>query len=327
MRNNCEARLERALGNFQQKIIRVSQGLHNKNMHISVLPQETLDFLNPQKGETIVDATVDGGGHAVMICKKLGEGGMLVAIDEDSLLLKETFANLSKIGPKIVPINGNFRHIENLLNEEGIAKVDGVLFDFGMSSNQIENSGRGFSFDRDEPLLMTYDPNPEPEELTAYQVVNSWSEQDLADIIFRYGEERYARRIAKAIIEARKEKPVVTTYELKKIIEDSVPAGYREGKIHPATRTFQAIRIAVNDELNAVREGLVGAWQVLSPQGRLVAISFHSLEDRIVKHFLKDKHLSGEGALLTKKPNIAGEKETSQNRRARSAKLRAITKK
>ncbi len=278
-------------------------------------------------GEVIVDATVNGGGHAEMICEKLGQEGTLVAIDEDKDILRETTQRLSKIGPKIVSIQGNFRKIEDLVGQNKINAVSGVLFDFGMSSNQIENSGRGFSFNRDEPLVMTYNPSPKEEDLTAYQIVNSWSQEDLAEIIFRYGEERHSRKIAKAIVCAREEKSILSTTDLKKIIEEAVPAGYRKGKIHPATKTFQALRIAVNDELNAIKEGLVGAWSLLSPEGRLVAISFHSLEDRIVKHFLKDKHLSGEGIILTKKPSIADREETTKNNRARSAKLRAIVKK
>lgn len=296
-------------------------------MHTPVLPKETLECLNPQTGETFVDATAGSGGHAAMICEKLGEGGVLIAIDADDAALKETGARLAKIGPKVIPIAGNFRDIEKLLNEVGISSANGVLFDFGMNSVQIDSSGRGFSFERDEPLLMTYKPNLAPEELTCHQLVNSWSEEDIAEVIFRYGEERYSRRIARAICESRADKPIGTTGELKRIIEKAVPTGYRRARIHPATRTFQALRIAVNDELNAIRDGLVGAWSLLSPDGRLVAISFHSLEDRIVKRFLKDKHLAGDGVLLAKKPITATPEELAKNRRSRSAKLRAIVKK
>ena len=204
--------------------------------------------------------------------------------------------------------------------------VDAIIFDLGLSSDQLEISGRGFSFTKDEPLLMTMKESPNDEDLTAKEIVNTWEERNLADIIYGYGEERFSRRIAKAIVEARKENEIKTTFELVKIIEGSVPGSYKRGKIHFATRTFQALRIAVNDELGALEEGLAGGLKILKNEGRMGVISFHSLEDRIVKRFFREMKDEGKIKIINKKPIIAGKEELILNKRSRSAKLRIIEK-
>jgi 16S rRNA (cytosine1402-N4)-methyltransferase len=209
------------------------------------------------------------------------------------------------------------------------------MLDLGLSSDQFETSGRGFSFQKNEPLLMTFKENLGPEDLTAKQIVNTWDEENIADIIYGYGEERYSRKIAKGIVGARAVKPIETTFDLVEIIKNSTPSRYAHGKIHPATRTFQALRITVNDEINALKEGLEKGWERLAPGGRMAVISFHSIEDRIVKHFYKSKEWmeKADGTsertanIITKKPITASHQEISENPRSRSAKLRIIEKK
>ncbi|MEK9183495.1 MAG: 16S rRNA (cytosine(1402)-N(4))-methyltransferase RsmH, partial [Patescibacteria group bacterium] len=208
-----------------------------------------------------------------------------------------------------------------------IEKIDGAMFDLGMSSLQLEDSGRGFSFQKNQPLLMTFKSEPSPGDLTAKDIVNKWREKEIADLIYEYGEERYSRKIAKGIIKVRRERSIETTFELVEIVRKSVPAQYRSNKsLNCATRTFQALRIVVNDELTALKEGINKAWDFLREDGKLVVISFHSLEDRIVKKFFKDKAVLGEGAILTKKPIVAGAEEKKLNPRSQSAKLRAMKK-
>jgi len=230
---------------------------------------------------------------------------------------------------KLFLIKENFRHLDHVLDSIGIAQVNRILLDLGLSSDQFETSGRGFSFKKDEPLLMTFGKNA---ELTARHIVNTWDEANIADIIYGYGEEKYSRKIAAGIIAARAEKLIETTSDLVAIIERSTPARYHHGKIHPATRTFQALRITVNDEINVLREGLVKGWERLAPGGRMAIISFHSIEDRIVKHFYKAKAAEvkegGESSakILTKKPITPSEQEIAENPRSRSAKLRILEK-
>ena len=211
------------------------------------------------------------------------------------------------------------------MDQAGVAQVDGILFDLGLSSDQIEESGRGFSFKTNEPLLMTMKKDLLSTDITAYEVVNSWAEQTLADIIYAYGEDRFARRIAKAIVTAREIRAIETAEQLSEIVASAVPKfGFK--KINPATKTFQAIRIAVNDELGAIKEALPKAFIRLKPGGRMALISFHSLEDRIVKRFFKEKEKAGEGELINKKPITPSPQELAENPRSRSAKLRIIEK-
>ncbi len=297
-------------------------------MHVPVLVKEVIAHLNPKKGEVIVDATIGNAGHAIEILKKIGASGRLIGLDQDAGSLETARVNLQAAGFKNVDLaNENFRELDKVLEHLKIKEVNGVLMDIGINSDQLELSGRGFSFLKDEPLLMTMKNNLGPNDLTAREIVNKWSEKELADIIFKYGEERFSRRIARNIVEKRKRKPIETTLELVEIIRLSVPPNYRNSKrLHCATRTFQALRITVNDELGALMEGLGKAWMALGKEGRLVVISFHSLEDRIVKNYFRELAKNEEGKILTKKPIVPTEAEEKDNPRSRSAKLRAIEK-
>ncbi len=292
--------------------------------HIPVLLQETIDGLAIEKGDIFVDATLGAGGHSALVCERFGKDVQIIGIDADSDALARSGARLSKCD--IRTYQSNFRNLSTVLDHFHIVSINRLMMDLGLSSFQIEEGGRGFSFQKDEPLRMTFAKDPTDEEVTAWDVVNTWHEENLADIIYGYGEERYSRRIARAIKEARKIKPIETSAELRDIIIAAVPAAYRRGKIHPATRTFQAIRIAVNDELGSLTKALTDGFSRLSKGGRIGVISFHSLEDRIVKNFFKQKALDGEGKLITKKPIIATDEEIRTNPRSRSAKLRIIEK-
>lgn len=296
-------------------------------VHIPVLYEETLQRLDPKRGDVILDATIDGGGHAKGILKAIGEKGILIGIEQDSKILNELKSEIANGRDNVILINENFKNLDKVLNSLKIKKINGAIFDLGMSSLQLAGSGRGFSFRKDEPLLMTFKSEPSSGDLTAGEIINKWKEGDVADLIYKYGGERYSRQIAKGIVEERSKKEIKTTFELVDIIRRNVPARYRNDKsLHCATRTFQALRIAVNDELSALEEGIAKAWGFLAKGGRLIVISFHSLEDKTVKFFLRDKTALGEGEILTKKPIISGEKERRLNPRSRSAKLRAIKK-
>ncbi len=305
-----------------------------KSVHKSVLLQESIEGLAIKDDAVIVDGTFGGGGHSKEILEKFPEA-KVIAIDQDKTAwdkAKDKFQGLEK---RIAFKNGNFRDIKNVLEISGVGhlksgcptpEIDGVLLDLGLSSDQLENSGRGFTFMKDEPLLMTMKANPLPEDVTAKEIVNEWEEGNLADIIYGYGEERFARRIAKGIVEARRKEEIKSTFQLVEIIKSSVPAPYRKGKIHPATKTFQALRIAVNDELNTLTKGLEDGFEILKGGGRMSVISFHSLEDRIVKRFFKRLNDEKRAILINKKPIVASHEELKENPRARSAKLRVIEK-
>lgn len=287
-----------------------------ESVHKTVLLKETIDGLNLSEKSVVVDCTFGGGGHSLEVLKRFPKA-KVIALDQD----KGVWSGNEK---RISFHNENFRDLDKVLKDE---KVDGIIFDLGLSSDQLENSGRGFSFQRDEPLLMTMKMTHSEEDLTAEEIVNTWEEKNLADIIYGYGEERFSRRIAKGIVEARKKIKIKTTTDLVKIISDSVPAAYRRGKIHFATRTFQALRIAVNDELRSLQTGLEKGFSVLRPGGRMSVITFHSLEDRIVKKFYKMLEKEGKVILINKKPILESKEELSKNPRARSAKLRILEKK
>lgn len=300
------------------------------SVHRSVLLNEIMaGLLASQKAGNknlvVVDGTFGGGGHSAEICRR-NKGVKIIAIDQDKGAWKSAQDKFEDSDCDIKFINGNFRDLGEILQKEKVGKVDGVILDLGLSSDQLENSGRGFSFMKDEPLLMTIKENPRPEDLTAEDIVNTWSEQSLADIIYGYGEEKYSRRIAQAIIKARKKTQIKTTFDLVKIIRESVPSSYAKGRINPATRTFQALRIAVNDELRALESGLKEGFEALQTGGRMLVISFHSLEDRIVKRFYRAKKEAGQAILINKKPIIAGAEELRENPRSRSAKLRILEK-
>lgn len=300
--------------------------------HTSVLLYESIDGLAIQPGDVYVDGTLGDAGHSLEVFKRFGDTVTIVGIDRDvdslervQKKLDENFSGES-VKPKIFLKQGNFKNVVTILAESGMSNAERFLFDIGMSSRQIDESGRGFSFRKDEPLLMTFERVGTAGVFTAREVVNEWQEESLAQIFYGFGEERYAKKIAKGIVEARKVKPIETTTDLVQIILSSTPKSYHHGKIHPATRTFQAIRIAVNGELDAITEGLKAAWSILTPNGRIAVISFHSLEDRIVKQYFNELKKDGTGKVITKKPITASEEEIESNPRSRSAKLRIIEK-
>lgn len=295
------------------------------NLHKSVLLKKAIDGLELQRGDVYLDATLGAGGHSEEVYKMLKEAVVIGGIDADESATALAKERLELLGAK--PHFGvlNFRNIAKAPELLGIENPSKILFDLGWSSIQLEEGGRGLSFGKDEPLLMTLG-KPDPDQVTAYEVVNLWGEESLADIIYGFGEEKFSRRIAKKIVERRAEKPIETSLELAEIIKEAVPIWYRFGRIHPATKTFQAIRIAVNDELNSLQMGLEQAFEILKSDGRLAVISFHSLEDRIVKHFFKKLEEEGRAEIETKKPLSADEAELAENPRARSAKLRIIKK-
>lgn len=294
------------------------------SIHKTVLLNETIDGLN-LKGRNLVvlDATFGGGGHSKLLCEKY-KGIKIIALDQD----KEAFSKAEDKfkGCNITFNNTNFRNLDEVLEKEGIEEIDGMIMDLGLSSDQLESSLRGFSFLKDEPLLMTMKAHPEPEDLTASEIVNNWAEENIATIIYGYGEERFSKRIAQGIVEARHHKKIETTFDLVEIIKQSVPVVYRRGRINCATKTFQALRIAVNDELGALSEALKKGFDALKTGGRMGVISFHSLEDRIVKRFYKSKESGGEAKLINKKIIIAQAEEVKENPRSRSAKLRILEK-
>lgn len=294
--------------------------------HISVLSQEVVDSLSLREGQTVVDCTFGAGGHSRTIARAIGKSGRLIVMDQDASVFNEEIVREFSALTEFIPINRNFRHVKKALAELGITKLHGALFDLGLSSTQLEQGGRGFSFQRDEPLLMTFSDSPEVGEVTARDIVNSWSEESIALILKGFGEERFARSIAKNIVNARKLSPIHTTSELVEVIHRATPGWYRRGRTHFATRTFQALRMAVNDELGAIEEGIREAVLTLSPLGRAAAVTFHSVEDRAVKKLFKTLEKEDEIKLLSKKPLVPSKEEVQQNPRARSAKLRAVEK-
>lgn len=301
--------------------------------HTTVLLKESIECLAIRADDTVVDATLGGAGHARLIAEQLGSGGMMIGFDLDEGAIDRAHQALASASCRVELVQANFRHMAQELATRKIEHVDRVLFDLGWSGFQLA-AGRGFSFLVDEPLVMTYSFDFDQDKarettsdtLTARKIVNEWAEKSLADIIFGFGEERYARRIAKTIVLQRARKPIETSYELGEIVRSAVPVAYARGRIHPATKTFQALRIAVNDEFGAIEEGLAGAWQLLAPHGRIAVITFHSLEDALVKRTFAAWEKAGEGKRITKKPLIPTRDEILDNPRARSAKLRIIEK-
>ena len=272
-----------------------------------------------------LDGTLGGGGHARALAEALGGRVNLLGLDRDPVAIERAEQELRGLAKLAIFEQADFRTLDRVLAKHGIAEVDLILLDLGISSDELETSGRGFSFQKNEPLQMTMgEPSKHP--FTAADIVNGWSEEDIANVIFAYGEERYARRIARAIVNHRLKKPLETTLELAELVKLSVPAFYRRGRVHPATRTFQALRIAVNDELAAVKEGLAKSLQALCPGGRLAVISFHSLEDRLVKEFGRQNEALGTLTIVNKRPLSAEADELAANPRSRSAKLRVFTK-
>lgn len=293
--------------------------------HDSVLLAESVTALALTQSSVVVDATLGGAGHFREILAALGEGGMLIGIDADAAAVERARAAYAEDRRPERPVshlvNDNFRNLAHVLERLSVGHIDAALFDLGWSGYQIAEP-RGFSFQTDEPLVMTYGEGGE----TAADIVNTYSEEDLADLIFTYGEERFARGIAKSILEARTSARILTTGALVAAVEAGTPSWYHHKKSHPATKTFQALRIAVNDELGSIRTGLAAALDALAPLGRLAVITFHSIEDRVVKGILRDAVASEQGSLEPKKPIVPSRAELHDNRRARSAKLRVFVK-
>jgi 16S rRNA (cytosine1402-N4)-methyltransferase len=307
-------------------------------MHKPVLLEEVLHYLNPCPGYFIIDGTVDGGGHAAAIIPKLMPGGTFLGLDWDEKMLLRCEERLGEggsgnmvrsdglteksreKGKNIILLRGNYAELPEILEKEEFPLADGLLLDLGFSSEQLESSGKGFSFSKDEPLLMTYDDSRAP----VRELLKKIREAELADIIFQFGGERQSRRIAKAIIEKEREGAISTSKELAETIRSAVPRSYERGRIDPATRTFQALRIYANGELDNLSNILESMRMIVKPGGRAAVISFHSLEDRIVKQAFQKMQKENTAEILTKKPVIAMREEVAMNPRARSAKLRAV---
>lgn len=292
--------------------------------HESVLLNETIAALSLESDDTVLDATVNGGGHAKRVTELLGSGGTFIGLDADPGAIALSEKRLEGAACRVILEVSNFRELDRVLARHAITSLSAAYFDLGLSSNQLAGvtGARGFSFMREEPLLMTFG---EPGDLTAESIVNEWPEESIANVLWGYGEERFSRRIARAIVTARAERPLRTTDDLVRVVRESTPTWYQRRRVHPATKTFQALRIAVNDELSALSEGLEKAWSTLEAEGRLAVITFHSLEDRIVKHFMRARAEQG-ARLLTKKPLLPSMDEQERNPRSRSAKLRILEK-
>ncbi len=292
--------------------------------HIPVLLKESIDGLVIKKGGTYVDATTNRAGHSVEIAKLLGKKGTLICIDLDQTALASAKRKLKDIknAPEIHFVHSNFRHIKEILRKFEINQIDGILADLGLSSQELDDSGRGFSFQKDEPLQMTFDAHPDEDTTTAYDIVNFWSESTIADILYGFADETYSRRIARAIVSHRENKTIKTTKELVDIIAGAVPAIYRHRRTHFATKTFQALRMAVNDELGSINDLIEALPEILKTEGRACFITFHSTEDRTVKQGLRAK--LDVLTPITKKAIIPTDDEINLNPRARSAQLRIV---
>lgn len=295
-------------------------------IHKTVLLQEAIDGLDIHPGEIFVDGTVGGGGHSEEVARRFSDTVKIIGIDQDIEALERTKTRLAHIDCDVTLTQGNFKDIDTILDSIGFTHVDNILLDIGLSSNQFEDSGRGFSFQKDEPLVMSFKKEIADEDLTAREIVNSWDEENIRAILEGYGEEKFAYKIAKAIVARREIKPIETTSDLVEIVKSATPAFYHHRKIHPATKTFQALRITVNNEIGSLKDGIAKGFERLNSNGRLAVISFHSLEDRVVKQFFKQKEDEGVGERITKRPITPTEEEILHNPRSRSAKLRIIKK-
>lgn len=303
--------------------------------HYSVMAAEVLQYLAPRSGGVYLDGTLGGGGHSELILEASGPDGLVYGIDRDPAALAAAGRRLERFGNRFRPLRGAFGDLAALLSGHGVTAIDGLVLDLGVSSPQLDHAERGFSFRADGPLDMRMDPTYGE---TAADLVNRLSERELEQAIKEYGEERWARKIAQRIVVARQDRPFETTRQLAELVERTIPRRFQEDRIHPATRTFQGLRILVNNELEQLEQGLQAAIDLIRPGGRLVVISFHSLEDRIVKQRLRDaasgcrcprqlpQCVCGQRPLLrvlTSRPVMAGGAELAENPRSRSAKLRA----
>lgn len=292
----------------------------NKHYHIPVMCKELIKYLKLKKGETVLDCTVGCGGHAELLLNQIGPRGRFIGLDQDSQAIEIARNRLGRFN-NCTLICANFRNIDAILAQLKIGRVDGMLFDLGLSSFQLDSAERGFSIKTDAALDMRMDRNL---KLSAFDLVNFLPQEGLSDILRKYGQERWHNRIARAIVRERKKSMIVTTGQLADLVKRVTP--YRYSKIHPATRTFQALRIAVNDELGALSEGLSKCIKYLNPGARICVISFHSLEDRIVKNQFRKFAKEGKLRIITKKPITPTREETSANPRSRSARLRVAEK-
>ncbi len=306
--------------------------------HTTVLLEETVDGLNIKEDGIYVDCTLGGAGHSSYLLSKLSKKGHLYAFDQDDIALENAKEKLSAFEGQVTFVKSNFRYLTEKLSELGVEKVDGILFDLGVSSPQLDTPERGFSYHHDAPLDMRMD---QQSDRSAFDVVNSWTYEELVKIFFRYGEEKFSKQIARKIEARREVQPIRTTGELVEIIKDAIPAPARRKGGHPAKRIFQAIRIAVNDELKVFEEAIAQSIELLNPEGRVSVITFHSLEDRICKTAFKEAATPPElprnmpfvpvgyepkVKLITRKPILPTEQELEENNRARSAKLRIAEK-
>ncbi len=307
--------------------------------HVPIMLSDCITSLNIKPDGIYVDATMGGAGHSSEIIKALSKGGRLIGFDRDPSAIEASKARLSSYGEQVTYINRNYSEIKNTLSELSIPAIDGALMDLGVSSHQLDEASRGFSYMHDAPLDMRMNPN---DALSAFDVVNTYSKEALEQILFDYGEERWAKRIVEFMIDARSKKPIETTFELVDVIKKAVPKDARKDGPHPAKRTFQAIRIEVNNELGLLKDAVSDFIDSLAPGGRLAIITFHSLEDRIVKTAFRDKEkgctcppeypvcvcgIESAGKVITRKPILPTEDEINENPRARSAKLRVFQKK
>lgn len=289
-------------------------------MHIPVLSSEVVDYLQLQSNQNVIDCTIGGGGHSFKILSLIAPDGKILGIDLSPAAIqkidkKRRELNLQK---RIIVVNENFAHLQEIVEQNSFNPVHGILLDLGLSSDLLESSGRGFSFMKNEPLDMRF--NPQTDDITAREIINQYSEKTLKEIFWRYGEERYSSRIARNIVQKRRKKKINSTQELVEIIKDTL--GFRF-HIKTCARIFQALRISVNKELENLQQALIASQDILAPKGRLVVISYHSLEDRIVKIFFKRTEKL---QILTKKPIVPSKEEIKANSRSRSAKLRAAEK-
>lgn len=306
--------------------------------HLSVLPEEVIEGLKIDPSGIYVDGTLGGGGHAFLVVEKLSRGGKLIGIDRDAEAIEAAAKRLEPFMGRVTIVKGNYENTKQILSDLGIDKVNGILLDLGVSSYQFDNKDRGFSYREDAPLDMRMDRS---DVMTAYDVVNTYSENELCRILKDYGEEKFAKNIAARIVKNREIAPIRTTFELTETIKASIPARFRETGGHPSKKTFQAIRIEVNRELDILKNVIGDLIDLLAPGGRLCIISFHSLEDRIVKQAFKEAEdpcicppdfpvcvcgRKSKGSVVTRKPVTAGEEELGNNQRAHSAKLRIFEK-
>jgi len=291
-------------------------------MHLPVLLKETIEILNPQPNENFIDATFGEGGHSLQILERNKPQGKVLGIEIDKEIYERNKERFKEV-KRLILVNDSYIRLKEIIKENQFFEIKGILFDLGMCTFHLEESGRGFTYKKNEPLDMRFDLN---QDLKAADILNYYSYNDLEKILREYGEERYASRVARAIIEKRKEKKFETTFDLIDLLKKVLPKNYDNHRLPFPTRTFQALRIAVNNELDNLKKGISEALEVLKEGGVIVVISFHSLEDRIIKNFFKESQKQNKGEILTKKPLTPSKEEVINNPKASSAKLRAFKK-